>query len=339
MLGERKYSSILCLPVERLFLAPRSNETSHNSLISTIKNGIPYERVHPYLSVDTRKILSAFSLVFAWGNQESLKSRWEKMKEDDFVLFYAEGCFVYSGRVLCKQFSAELSDCLWPRSPRFENRPWACVFFLHEFRSVNIPLNVINELGGYKFKAIQGFQVVNDGCHHEIVTKYGSLDSFISAYETGVTSRSAAVIDRITSKEVDDIAGAAGLDSIVRTESDLEEVIAGYTARNLDRAPEVVEKTITRIKRNYGLVRALKERFNFKCQICGFTFKTKSGEFYAEAAHIKPISSLEVGVDTPGNILVLCANHHKMLDHGAIEFVSIDEVRIEGMTTKLGRFT
>ncbi len=72
-----------------------------------------------------------------------------------------------------------------------------------------------------------------------------------------------------------------------------------------------------------------------KCQICGFTFKQKNGNFYSEVAHIIPISGKSAGADSPENMAVLCPNHHKMLDMGNLEIVSKTEYSIEG---EVGKF-
>jgi hypothetical protein len=59
---------------------------------------------------------------------------------------------------------------------------------------------------------------------------------------------------------------------------------------------------------------ALKSCHNFKCQLCGWEgFKTKSGGRYIEIHHLIPLS--EQGTNEIDNLIVVCPNHHKMLDH------------------------
>lgn len=45
----------------------------------------------------------------------------------------------------------------------------------------------------------------------------------------------------------------------------------------------------------------------------------------------------EGGLDTFKNILILCPNHHKMLDYGAIEVISEDKVKIDGEVVVLSK--
>ncbi len=56
------------------------------------------------------------------------------------------------------------------------------------------------------------------------------------------------------------------------------------------------------------------------CQLCGFTFRKVGGEDYAECHHVEPVG--RGGQDHPDNLLVLCANHHKMLHFADVAFPS-----------------
>jgi hypothetical protein len=120
----------------KIFLAPRSNETSYKDFLSTIENGLDYSIVEPYLPAEGKTKLSRDKRLFGWGCKETKKSTWDKMDEGDWVFFYkgreekeVEGKLVYAGRLLYKQHSKELSLALWPPKPGEE--PWSCVFFLN----------------------------------------------------------------------------------------------------------------------------------------------------------------------------------------------------------------
>ena len=72
----------------KIFLAPRSNETSYKNFLSTIEGGVDYSFVEPYLTKKGKKLLSGQKKIFAWGNKETKKSSWDKMSDGDLVLFY-----------------------------------------------------------------------------------------------------------------------------------------------------------------------------------------------------------------------------------------------------------
>ena len=75
--------------------------------------------------------------------------------------------------------------------------------------------------------------------------------------------------------------------------------------------------TVIRVVRNTKIALSVKKMYNFKCQVCNTTIKTKSG-YYAEGAHIRPLGHPHNGDDSLSNILCLCPNHHVMLDKGVI---------------------
>lgn len=73
-----------------------------------------------------------------------------------------------------------------------------------------------------------------------------------------------------------------------------------------------------RILRDTRLARQLKKLHNGQCQLCGDSIILTDGSAYSEAHHLKPLGSPHYGPDTPANIIVLCPNHHVMLDYGVI---------------------
>lgn len=175
----------------RIFLAPRSNETSYKNFLSTIENGVVYNIVEPFLTSEGKKVLSGQSKLFAWGNKESKKSSWDKMESGDLILFYKgregnenEGKFVYAGRLLYKQHDRNLGLTLWPPKPKED--PWTCVYFLQGLTSIYLPISDIRLFGGYdkKFDRIQGFMPLNDTGTKRIMAEYQSLDAFVNQYRT-----------------------------------------------------------------------------------------------------------------------------------------------------------
>lgn len=65
------------------------------------------------------------------------------------------------------------------------------------------------------------------------------------------------------------------------------------------------------IKRNPELPVALKELYNYKCQVCSYDFKPKYGTPYSETHHVIWLS--RGGVDHSNNLIVICPNHHRII--------------------------
>ncbi|PKR47971.1 HNH endonuclease [Thalassospira povalilytica] len=78
------------------------------------------------------------------------------------------------------------------------------------------------------------------------------------------------------------------------------------------------ELTITRIVRDTALSKRLKALHRFQCQMCGTAIPMKDGRSYVEAHHIIPLGKPHNGPDIASNVLVVCPNHHAMLDLGAV---------------------
>ncbi len=82
--------------------------------------------------------------------------------------------------------------------------------------------------------------------------------------------------------------------------------------------PERKSSYANRIVRDTEIIRTIKQLHQNKCQLCGNTVQLANGETYSEAHHIKPLGSKHNGPDIPGNLIVLCPNHHVQCDRGAI---------------------
>lgn len=82
--------------------------------------------------------------------------------------------------------------------------------------------------------------------------------------------------------------------------------------------PERVVCAQYRILRDTLLARQLKDVHSHHCQICGQTIAFQDGYCYSEAHHIRPLGTPHNGPDVAENIIVLCPNHHVMLDYGCI---------------------
>ncbi len=73
-----------------------------------------------------------------------------------------------------------------------------------------------------------------------------------------------------------------------------------------------------RVLRDTSLARRIKELHQDSCQICGVKLELFD-KTYSEAHHIQPLGNPHNGPDSEENILVLCPNHHALLDYGAMK--------------------
>lgn len=85
------------------------------------------------------------------------------------------------------------------------------------------------------------------------------------------------------------------------------------------KIPDRIKLETYRILRDTKLAREMKEIHKNKCQICGYQIPLLNERFYSEAHHIKPLGNIHNGPDVPENIIVVCPNHHSMLDYFSIK--------------------
>ena len=87
-----------------------------------------------------------------------------------------------------------------------------------------------------------------------------------------------------------------------------------------------IKKIISRRIERGQISNKLKKINDYKCQICEalgknpHSFETKRGNFYVETHHIIPVSEQVVGSLGIANLLTLCANHHRQLHYGNVDF-------------------
>lgn len=84
-------------------------------------------------------------------------------------------------------------------------------------------------------------------------------------------------------------------------------------------SPDRSDVIVRRIIRDTKIVAGLKELYEFRCQLCGLTIELKDGLRYCEAHHIRPLGQPHNGPDATSNLIIVCPNHHAMLDYASIQ--------------------
>lgn len=163
------------------FVAPRSGEKSYKNFLSTIKNGVPFDRIEPFLSDEGKIKLLQQDVIYAWGNREGTRAHWENMQEGDTVIFYANRKLVSSGEVYFKQHSPNLALAMWPRDEH--GNPWEYTFFLKNLKYFSIPMPVFNRIAGFKHNyIIQGFRQLLHEQVLRITTEFGSIEALLKDF-------------------------------------------------------------------------------------------------------------------------------------------------------------
>ncbi|HEY1717965.1 MAG TPA: HNH endonuclease [Verrucomicrobiae bacterium] len=106
-------------------------------------------------------------------------------------------------------------------------------------------------------------------------------------------------------------------------------------ACDVQEPPEKIITQVIRIVRDTKTAATLKERYDFKCQVCGEQIQITDNSFYIEVHHVRPLGGKHLGFDVVENMLVLCPNHHTMFDFGVPRFIDALHIVIHGKTYTL----
>lgn len=163
------------------FIAPRSGEKSYKNYESTIKNGVPLERISQYLSDQEIEILSKEEIIYAWGNRKGTVGAWKKIQDGDLVIFYANKRLIMTGEVYFKKHSPDIALALWP--PDEHGNPWEYVFFIKNINYISIPISIFNAAAKWKSNnIIQGFTYLNEERVKNIIDQYGSVEKLLGLF-------------------------------------------------------------------------------------------------------------------------------------------------------------
>ena len=99
-------------------------------------------------------------------------------------------------------------------------------------------------------------------------------------------------------------------------------------ANDNEEPPERIDSVVSRIVRDTAATRALKSKYDFKCQICGITLPYGAEQRYIEVHHLRPLGHPHDGPDVDSNMVVLCPNHHALFDLGVPNFINDSTLEI-----------
>jgi len=176
-IGSFFYSAVRSPERPNIFLAPRSGQQAAEGFQETLENGYSYEKIKTFLSETDKEALSGFERVYIWGNRPGRKSAWDKIRPEDWVLFYQKGRYTVAGKVFYKTHNSKLAEGIWGKE---DGVTWEYVFVLTEITPIDIDAKVIQELAGYSSPIVQDFHKLNQIGIDNVYQKFDSIESFLS---------------------------------------------------------------------------------------------------------------------------------------------------------------
>lgn len=305
--------------MSKLVITVASSPLARQYLERSVQLGVPFATVagHPAIAPILKAVEdhTTDSRVRMWGSVAGSDQRhfatWNRIEPGDWIVFSIDGRFRLAGRIYARLDSAELADSVWP--PDLDAGSYQYLTFFDALTPIAVSPRAMSSALGYGAGYIyRGFLLPSQQAQDLLVSSYGSVEGFLGLLADEQTALDGLAGGSAGSGYVSDLGEFDTAESEVRLEDALREHLK-------TDSPESVESKIRRIKRDRRLVQKLKELYSGQCQRCGFTFTKRDGNPYSEAAHINRIADRLPGIDSPNNLVVLCANCHRMLDYGGLE--------------------
>jgi HNH endonuclease len=298
--------------MSNLFLVPAGDPRARDNFERTVRQRVPLSDLDRLKPAAVKLARATRGGVSAWGTKPGKGQRhvgtWSAMDRGDRVLFYFDGLFPVSARVLTREHSPAVAKRLWGED---EGQTWEYLYLLDEVRQADIPRLALNARLHYKPGSYpRGFARVK----RDLDAEFGSVEQLLEQLSEGGHQLRLAIE---AAKAGDEMEAATALDRLASDLSE-EQLRREVDAFASSEPPKSRKRLVESLERNRKLVEKLKKLYKGRCQYCGFTFKQSNGYPYCEAAHLKPMARREANIDVKDNLFVLCPNHHKMLDYGGL---------------------
>jgi len=289
--------------MDDIYLMPIGSKESLVHMNDTLINPVSKDLIKEHLTNDEFSALNEIykdSDIFVWGLEPGTNNKraWDQFVSEDVVIFVPANDNLIVTRIKSTLRNVELAKKLWGVSSK-SGQTWELIFFVKIVSILQLDKRtLLTELGYGEKDVLMGNRKVTE----RFFDSFTSLSNFINSY-----SGSEVTLETFSQESTDRL-----IDNTLSKHERLETL-----KQRLDetsRTTEFVELKGRRVKRNHLLVKFIKEKADYKCQACGFTFIKKDGSRYVEVAHIRPLARSRE--DTSSNVVALCPNCHRKLDHG-----------------------
>jgi len=294
-----------------ILLQPSSGKEAMDHFEDTISSGVDMDLLKNYLSNEEVAKLSKLNLseIKVWGfvpiKGGKIRSEWLGLKENDWVLFYANKGFYYIAKVHSKVHNKDLAEKLWGRD--VNGKTWEYIYFIKEGKGVEVPYNpsLLLKKDGTPYKKnhiVQGAILLDS--HNS-----RNMKNFIENFEGEIIDEPSI---NFSQKQEHEFLTHITIPNTTQ-EADME---IKRISKQLKFKPVRERISISKVLvRNPKFARLIKEKAGYVCKICGIKpFIQKNGLPYAEAHHIYELSKNRI--DVPEYMICVCPTCHKVIHYG-----------------------
>ena len=159
----------------RVHIVPCGDKYARKHHAKTIEKLVPREEI--ILFENDEKFTSTLKddAYACWGvtnakNNSNYKN-WQTMQKDDICIMYRDKTFFSCGKITAKFKNKEFSEYLW--GSKEDGQLWENMFLIDEIKEINVPLDVLKKVMGYKEKFfIQGYTTFDNESSEKIVAAF-----------------------------------------------------------------------------------------------------------------------------------------------------------------------
>lgn len=308
--------------MQNLLIQPCAGTEAQKHYQDTIVKGRPVNQIERFFNEKQIRLLKkiyadepAQIWGFVPGERNINLQKWVKLEPGDLALFYKSKQIIYVSRVAFTTHSSELADYLWGRDSKGQR--WEYIYFVNQGRPSALEIEKLNQILGYASNFIpQGAIITNSENTSEALSYFGDSDKLFGAI--GLEAQDDKAKD-IIKRSIPNVSKINNIDDLIKP----------LDNKLRDRSATIKQVIAKYIERNPRLSRLLKQKFNYRCQLCDQEgFIKKNGEPYAEAHHLENLAS--GGPDLSDNILVLCPNCHRKLHFADVKILFNEQKKLSG---------
>jgi hypothetical protein len=299
-----------------LVLQPAAGKESKPHFYDTIKIGVPTEVVENFLTKKIVKALSRYKndrdLFEIWGvnpkdGNNSNITYWNRLEENDTVLFIGKKQIFYIAQIAYKIHNKEFAERLWGNDDG--GYTWEYMYFLKNGTPEELDATEVYRILGYEGDATMGFRIVDPArVYNNIACRFGNIENMLLHLGSNF-AHATEKEDNLIDKEAKT---AKSEQEILRSYLQINDQIAHFGEKEALKKAKIVESFV----RNKVFSDYVKKRAEYRCEICGVEgFLMANGGRYAEAHHKEELAIR--GWDHPDNMICVCPTCHREIHFGA----------------------
>ena len=297
---------------DNIILLPCNNKMAIEQFEHTVIEGISPEFILEYLDKEDASLLrkNQNNNISIWGmtgyNQFGTMI-WNYLKDGDHAIFYRKDKLILHAKLYLKRKNSKLSQKIWGNNQI--GGTWELLLFLESCENIDIKYNDLI-IDNIPMKTTPIFLKGKEDRTEKLLDLVGAEDD---EGNIRISSIQEDIANSFIDSKLDQLGSSVDTDEITRMA--LDKISAEEPEVQIIKKRRIYATLMSRNKR---IAKYVKNRANYRCEICGQPgFKQINGELYAEAHHWDEVAKYQT--DDPGRMCCVCPTCHRVIHFGTTE--------------------